>query len=121
MNNARQIVTWDTDTNYYKVSWITKKELVVHHGQRQADKMWRDDCFNGTCKICPEFAEPVTEGQALVSWMKMGWSWKDSRAYWRQFPQAHMPPKKADESSRKRMRRTLKKLIVLPECAPTET
>ena len=92
----------------------------MNHGQQRADKMWRDQCFKGTCKIFPEFAHPVTEGQALVSWMKIGWSWKDVRAYWRQFPKAHMAPMKADESSRKRIRRTLKELVVIPECAPTE-
>ena len=115
MNGARQFVAWNTDTNCYEVSWITKKELVDHYGQQKADKKWKDNCFDGTCKICPESAEPITEGQALVSWMKRGWSWKDSRAYWRQLTKAQMPPKKADDDSRKRMRRTLKKLIVIPE------
>ena len=109
---ARQLVAWNTATNCYEASWITKKELVEHHGQRQADKMWRDECFKGTCKIFPEFAHPVTEGQALVSWMKMGWSWEDARAYWQQAPQAHMAPIVADESSRERIRRRLQELSV---------
>ena len=120
MNKARQIVTWDADTNCYKVSWISKKELIVNHGQRRADKMWRDQCFKGTYKIFPEFAHPVIKGQTLVSWMEISWSWHDARAYWRQFPQANMEPMKADESSHKHIRRTLKNLIFIPECAPTE-
>ena len=112
---ARQLVAWNTATNCYEVSWITKKELVAQHGQQKADTKWRENCFDGTCKICPESAEPITQGDALVSWMKRGWSWKASRAYWRRLTRAHVDPKKADDNSRKRMRRTLEKLIVIPE------
>ena len=112
VNNARQIVTWDAATNCYKVSWISKKELVEQHRQKRADKMWKNQCFNGTCRTIPEFARPVTEGQALVSWMEMGCTWRDARAYWRQFPLANIEPMKADKESRKRIRRTLKRIVI---------
>ena len=112
---ARQFVAWNTGTNCYEVFWITKKELVAQHGQQKADTKWKNVCFDGTYKICPGSREPITEGEALVSWMKRGWSWKASRAYWRRLTHARVDPKKPDDSSRKRMRRTLEKLIVIPE------
>ena len=111
LNNARQIVRWNTNENCYEVSWITKKELVVQHGERKADKMWNHECFKGTCKRFPEFQEPVTEGQALASWMNMGYSWESARAWWQQGPLAHMPPLVADESSRACLRQKLQELL----------
>ena len=111
LNNARQIVRWNANENCHEVSWITKKELLAEHGEQKANKMWENRCFKGTYKKLSGFQHPVTEGQALASWMNMGWSWESARAWWQQGPLAHMPPLEVDESSRDRIQGKLQKLL----------
>ena len=112
VQKSRQVVQWNMYVQLYGVSWITKKELLAQYGEWKAEKMWREECFKGTRKIFTEFEQPVTEADAVASWMNMGWSWDDARTKWRDASQVELPPNVVDDNSRACIRRKLQETIL---------
>ena len=111
LNNARQLLKWNQNVGRYEAIWTTKKELVADYGESQANKMWKNNCFTRKRKIFPEFREPVTQCEALATWMSQGWTSQESRAWWRRGQKANADDLVVDQYSRERMRRRLQDLV----------
>ena len=45
MKDARQFVRWDRDSSIYNVFWTTKKILIADHGEPEAMRIWKTECF----------------------------------------------------------------------------
>ncbi len=83
LKGARQLVKWNDDDRAYQVEWVTRKELVVDQGEREAEELWDSSCFKGVYKSFHNFTEPVSQAQAMARWMNQGWSWAASAAGWK--------------------------------------